>query len=235
MSEEHDKKPEEKEDKEDFKTKWDTERQEREQIQANYEKAAAENQAITEQLEANQLQITELEEQLKAKEEQKTYPELDDELVDKNVIKSITELRAQVKGLTDQNAELTKYAENHKKVEEQRAADANQERLINKMCKPLDEEFGANHRNAARKLAESLVTEGKEKKPEDAIDVMYLMRKCYTAVSKGEKKEESVRTDPGGGGVIPPAGQKKPGTNMEVFEDMKRDTSWREEPIKEVI
>lgn len=223
------------EQKEDFESKWDTARQEKEQAEANYTKAVAENEAVTEQLTSQQTKIAELEQQITAKKEDTPYPDIDPDLTDKNVIKSITQMKAELKTAHDELGVLKKYAEAHRTSEEQRQAQVYQDMLIEKMCRPLDEEFGVKHRNTAKALADKLVEEGREKKPADAIDASILMRKCYIEVSKEPDKTDPVRTDSGGGGVPPPPGKKKAGTNEEVFADMKQDTSWRNEPIIEVV
>ena len=221
---------------EDFKSKWDTEKQRVEQAEANYKKAIAEKEAVAEQFTLQQQKITELTEQIAAKKEDTPYPEIDPDLTDRNVIKSIQQMRAELKTAKEELGELKAVATTYKATEEQRQAQAYQDRLIEKMCKPLDEEYGAKHRNSAKALADKLVNEGREKKPEDAIDAMYLMRKCYQTVSKKPaEKDDSVRTDSGSGGVSPPSGPKVAGTNQEIFADMRKDLSWRDEPIKEVV
>jgi hypothetical protein len=79
------------------------------------------------------------------------------------------------------------------------------------------------------------VENGTEKRPEDAIDAVYLLRKCYIEVSKAKEAKEKVRTDDGTGGMTAPTGTRKTGTNDEIFADMKKDRSWLEEPIKQVV
>lgn len=225
-------------EKEDFESKWDTARQEKEQAEANYTKAVAEKEAVSEQLNSNRERIAELEAQIAAKKEDTPYPEIDPELTDGNVIKSITQMRAELKAYKEKTNSLEEVAETYKTKEAQRETQAYQDRLIEKMCKPLDDEFGVKHRNPARNLADRLVDEGKEKKPEDPIDAMILMRKCYTQVSKktDSGKDDSVRTDSGRGGASAPADKVKVGTNDEVFADMRKNkSSWINEPVKEVF
>lgn len=236
MAEQDEKKSEDKpEEKKDFKSEWDTARQEKEQAEANYTKAVAENEAISEELVSSQTKIAELEEQITAKKDEPSYPDLDDTLTDGNVIKSITQMRAELKEAKQERDELKTYAETHKASEEQRQAQVYEDKLIEKIHKPLDKEFGVKYHNQARALADKLIEEGKEKKPADAIDAMNLMRKCYIEASKEpDKKGDSVRTDSGGGGITSPSGQKKAGTNVEIFADLRSDSSWKDEPIREV-
>ena len=226
-------KPEEQ--KEDFESKWDTERQEKEQAKANYAKVVAEKEVVSEQLTSQQATIAELEKQITAKKEDSPYPEIDSDLVDGNVIKSIQQMRAELKEAKQELGKLQGVAKTYQTKEEQRDAKAYQDLLIEKMCKPLDEEFGVKHRNAAKALADKLVDEGKEPKPADAIDAMLLMRKCYGTVSKSTDKKEPVRTDDGSGGMNVSSGKRKAGTNDEIFAEMRQDASWKEDPIREVV
>jgi len=224
------------EQKEDFEAKWDKERQKVDQAEANYTKAVAENEAITEQLSSQQEKIVELEKKITAKKEDTPYPEIDPEINDANVIKSITQMRAELAESKKELTDLKEYAEVHKASEEQKRVQNYEDMLVEKMCKPLDEEFGVKFRNPATTLARKLVDDGKEKKPQDPIDVSLLMRKCYIEVSKEpDNKDDPVRGDQGGGGVPPPPGEKKSGTNEEVFADMRKDTSWKENDIIEVV
>ena len=222
-------KPEEKpEELEKVKAEWDAEKQKASQEHANYVKATEEKAAIAEELQSQLSKVSELENQLNAKTQTTDYPDLDPDLVDKNVIKSITQMKTDLKAATDELTTLKGKATQYEKTEQQRTVDENRRRMIEKIHKPLDDEFGAKHRIAARKLADELVNTGKEQEPVDVIDAMYLMRKCYTQVSAKKETKETVRTDTGKGGTGSPESAKKAGTTQDVLADMKKDKYWME-------
>lgn len=229
MSEEQ--KPEEKQEEKVDKDEWDKSRQELEQVQANYEKATAENAAITEQLESKQLEIDSLNESIKAKEEQKSDIELDPDMVDKNVIKSITQMKSELKSAKDELKDLKSYAAEHKQVEQQRAEKVAEDDAVRRMCEAIEEDYDPQHRNEAIALAKKLVKDGKEPPVSDGIDGMKLMRKCYKQLSE-KAKPEDVPTDKGGGGGPSPPSTRKEGTEEEVLADMKKDQSWRDDPVE---
>jgi len=222
------------------KAEWDKARQEVEQVKANYEKEKqqreaieTENATIATQLEETQLQIEELKNQIAVKEEGKSDIELDPDLVDKNVIKSITQMKSQLKAANDELKELKSYAEKHKQAEEQREAKTREDRIVNKMCDALDGKFNPKYRNDAIALAKRLVEERKEKPVQDGVDAMILMEKCYKQLSEAEKPKDEVPTDTGDGGITPPASSRKPGTVEEVLADMKENKEWLEAPLGE--
>lgn len=218
---------------EDFETKWDTEKQRADQEHANYEKATeqtakaeAEKSAITEEFQAQAIKVAELEEQAKA--QTADYPELDPDMVDKNVIKSFTTMKSDLKTAKDELVTIKGKVAEYEKNEQQKTIETQRNLIIEKMCKPLDDEFGAKYRNAAKNLADELVKNGKEETPVDAIDAMNLMRKCYKRLVEKEKSSGTVRTDTGGGGTTTPATEKKFGTTQEVLADMRKNQSWKE-------
>lgn len=214
------------EELEKVKADWDTEKQKAQQEHANYVKATEEKAAIAEELQAQLSKVAELEKQQKA--DTKDYPDLDPDLVDRNVIKSITQMKTELEAEKAKVAALEGKAQGYEKTEQQKAATEYKDRLIEKIHKPLDEEFGAQHRNAARELADELVGTQKEKEPQDAIEAMVLMRKCYKQVSEKKESKETVRTDTGKGGTAAPTSERKVGTTQEVLADMKKDGSWKE-------
>jgi hypothetical protein len=79
-------------------------------------------------------------------------------------------------------------------------------KTIEKILKPLDEEFGSKYRTAAKKMADKLVDNGDEQQPADAYEASLLMRKCYRRVVDGEKvptkEKKSPTTDSGSGGGV---------------------------------
>lgn len=228
----------EQKNQEDFKAEWDKQKQETQQAEANYQKAeaekqtvVAENAAIAEQLEANQLRMAELEAQVKAQKDAKTDPDFDPDLVDKNVIRELTQARADRKELLEKVANLEGKATAYEQTEQKREAKTAEDAAVNKICGKLDEEFGPQFRNDAIALATKLVKEGKEKPVADGIDATHLMRKCYTQLSKEANSDKSERTDTGDGGTVIPPVPGKAGTTEEVLADMRQNKSWLSEPL----
>lgn len=213
---------------EKVKAEWDKDKQQAQQEHANYVKATEEKTAIAEELQAQLSKVAELEGQLATKTQTTDYPDLDPDLIDKNVIKSITQMKTDLKAEKEKVAALEGKAEKYEQTEQQKVVEENRQKMIEKIHKPLDDEFGAKHRNAARELADELVNASKEKEPQDAIEAMILMRKCYKQVSEKKESKESVRTDDGKGGITASADTRKAGTTEEVLADMKKDKSWLE-------
>jgi len=231
---------EEQKTQDDFKEQWDKQKQETQQAEANYQKAVEEKQAvvaektaISEQLEANQLKLVELQEKAKAAEDAKKDTDFDPDLVDGNVIKELTQARADRKMLLEEVEKLKGKASTYEQTEQQRANKVAEDLAVKKMCDAIeaDSNYGPQFRNDAIALATKLVKDGKEKPVVDGIDGMILMKKCYKQLSEKAKPDESVRTDTGDGGTVTPATTGKTGDVAEVLTDMRENKSWLTESI----
>lgn len=225
MSDEQKEEKQEKEEKDYPKDKQQADQYEATIRQKTEEvaKAQADKNAVAEELATQAMKVAELEEQLSAKTTE--YPELDSDLVDKNVIKTITQLKSDLKAEKERTTALEGKATQYEKTEQQRAANTHRNALIEKICKPLDEKFGGKYRNPAQELANKLIKDGKETEPQDAIDAYFLMEKCYTQL---EKKPSDTVTDDGKGGTATPLADRKTGTTEDVLADMKKNKSWLE-------
>jgi hypothetical protein len=110
-------------------------------------------------------------------------------------------------------------------AEELRRRDAQSEEIY----ADCDDEFGAQYRNAAIKLADQKVQDGEVELPRTVVQGARLMRHCYKEVSEGakpkeDKKKSSVPTDTGLRGLsvtdIQESKEFKPGSLDEVAKDM---------------
>ncbi len=104
---------------------------------------------------------------------------------------------------------------------------------------PLDKKYGVKFHNAARKLADEKVNDGKVKQPGEGYDTKTpagharavleardLLEQCYIEVFEKDKEEaskkEKVRVDTGSGGLTFAEGEIKEGTRDEVWGQMKK-------------
>jgi hypothetical protein len=67
---------------------------------------------------------------------------------------------------------------------------------IDKICKPLDKEYGAKFRSKAIKMAEEAVNDGKEQAPKDAMDAYFMLQKVYAKLAEEAKSVEKKETIP---------------------------------------
>lgn len=227
MSDEEKKQEETPEQKED--EKWSKEKQRADQAEASYRKLSVERDDVYSQLTERDDKITSLEKKMADLAESKDIPVedlLDPDLVDPKTIKTVSSMARQIKEQKKAIDKLTKLADDFQKQSKDRDAKTAREETIEKILKPLDEEFGAKFRNQARKLADKLVDEGKEKQPADVIDAMIYMRKCYkTVVKEAEEKEakkKPVQTDSGSATVAFDGIAPKSGSRREILADIKK-------------
>jgi len=115
-------------------------------------------------------------------------------------------LRQQLRETQESVRKLSGLATEFQNREQQRSMEDMRAKTIEKILKPLDEEFGAKYRSTAKKLADKLVDSGEEQQPADAYEASLLMRKCYKRVIDGEKvptkEKKSPTTDSGSGGGV---------------------------------
>lgn len=214
------------------KKDWDKEKQKEDQQSATYRK-------LSKQIEEMQGQydtaFSQLSEQLATiggklvEKDNKTdeLPELDPTLVDGNVIKYIKLL----KGKTDE-AEKTlaitqrKIAE-YEQQEGDKAAKARKDSTVEKILKPLDEEFGAKFRKRAIDLADKMINDGDEDQPTDALEASQLMRKCYKKLSEDKPAEKKTIVDDGKGTIASEKTVPKEGNLEDVWQQMKAEGKFK--------
>jgi len=228
MSEEQKVTEEIKDDTAEQDEKWSKEKQRADQAEANYKKLVAEKDEIYSKLSQKDEKLAKLEQRLEDLAESQEVPVedlLDPDLVDAKTIKTVSKMAKQIREQRKSIDKLTKLANDFQDKARKQDAKSEKEKTIEKILKPLDKEFGAKFRNSARKLADSLVDEGKEKQPKDVIEAMTLMRQCYRTVkAEAEEKEKKkvVQTDSGSSSVgfgdsIPKSGGRK-----EILAEMRK-------------
>lgn len=233
------------EDKPQDEKKWDEQKQRIDQAEAaakvlgtKAEGLAVANEQMQTELAESRDQMTALEAKVaesarNVQAEADALDDMDADVTDKAVIRNLNKLQVQnaalQKQLTEQSSKYEKLEEKasaYEQNEQQRQNARHKDQVTERILTPLDDEFGAKHRNAAMKMADRLVDTGQESQPQDAIAGMTLMRKCYKEVSKVKEPKESVPSDSGGGG-IQKGGSRKTGSRAEVLADMKKDKSWK--------
>jgi len=210
--------------------KWSKEKQRADQLEANYRKLATERDEIVSQLSTRDEKVALLEKKLEELADAKDVSVeelLDPDLVDAKTIKAVTKMAKQIKEQEKAIKQLTKLADDFKEKDKQSTAKSEKERIIEKILQPLDEEFGAKYRNAARKLADDLVDAGKHLQPKDAIDAMVFMRQCYKDVireaeEKEKKEKKSTRTDSGSSSVSFDDTISKSGSRREILAEIRK-------------
>jgi hypothetical protein len=94
-------------------------------------------------------------------------------------------------------SELDHKAKTYEKTLEDQKIEKQRSAIIDKVCKPLDEKYGAKYRSAAKQLGDQWVEEGIEPAPQDALDARDLMTKAYEhVVTQGKSKTPSKPKGP---------------------------------------
>jgi chromosome segregation ATPase len=190
------------EPKADDTKNWDKEKQRADMEHANFMKQKAQTEELAQRVSTYESKMASLEEQIKVNQQKQVeIQELDPlsadvpDLVKQNrkLIEKLGEMQTQFASL-DQKAREFEAAENRRKQAEQRGA------LIDKVCKPLDDEYGAKFRSEAVKIAEDLVNSGKVPSPDDALDAYRILKDVYKdlkAKDKPEPKPKGLPVDTG--------------------------------------
>ncbi len=224
-----------KEDK--AKAGWDKERQRVDQLQANVRKLADEKQGLAEQLSTMSKQssgladkITALESKLAEKQEIKEQVDLDPDLYDPKLIKTINLLKSELasakSAMTESNKKIDELSQAKEQIEAERLLEREQKRrdeIQEKILSDLDADFGAKFRNEAMKMAQKEVDET-GKPPVGEFAVYHLLKKYYKeAASKAPKKTDTtkVRVDTGSGGVSFNDGEVKEGSRKDVLNQLR--------------
>ena len=179
---------------------WDKEKQRADMEHANFLKAKTEKETLATTYETR---IADLESKIKVNQDRVEIEELDPlradvpDLVNQNRL-LINELKDLKKGYS----ELKSLATEFQTTESNRKAETKRQSMIDKICKPLDKQYGAKYRNKAVKAAEDAVQNGTESQPSDAIDAYFMLETYYkklkeTDETKPEKKV--IPTDNGSG------------------------------------
>ena len=210
---------------------WNKERQRAEQAEANLKKVLADKNLMVEQLSDYESQIAQLEGQIRTTaKHQEELEELDPNSADiPDLVKQNKKLFSELKNTKTALSKLEALATEFQKRETARDAEVRKQEIIEKILKPLDEEFGGKYRNTAKKMADELVNLGQENQPKDAFDAYLLLYKCYKKLKKDDATQEAqkknVSPDSGAGGVDYRPENVKEGTFKEVLAEMRKKFS----------
>jgi len=203
---------------------WDAERQRLDQAESSVqalsdklEAAEGDKALLLEKLDAIEAKLTE-----EAEDKGFNLESVDDDLVGPGVSKNFKLLQDQLDATRDQLKTLQTKASAYEEEKQESERSKRKDATIEKICTPLDKRFGAKFRKAAQDLANEKIKEGKEQKPQDALDARDLLTKCYKEVAEAAKpeKKEPTPTDTGIGGAPfkEPTGKK--GALEDVYQDM---------------
>lgn len=210
-----------------YKSSAEKAKAEAEAAKLEAEKTKAENEAFAEQSQLLQSKIDALEKQMTARKEGDDYPELNPDYVDGNVIKTMQQMRSELKATKTELSKIQSENAERQKAEKTKAEEEYKEGIFKKVADNLDEKYSPKYRAEARKMAKKLVDLKEESVPNDSFDLMILLEKCYKKLAEKEKGKETVRTDTGEGGTVKVPSERKAGSLQEVLAEMKKDDSWK--------
>jgi len=220
---------EEKQEETNQEEKWNQERQELDQNHSVERKQwTSEKGAMQGQLSQAQDNVQSLKSQLDTlKTEREQFKKLDPESADvpdviarqERVIQELSDTKNELRTLQARASDIEKF-------EEARAAETQRKQTIDKICGPLDRDYGVKYRNDAKKMADDLVDSGQEK-VEDKFDAYMLLERCYKKLADGDKKpsKKGVPTDNGrGGSTTKLTDPVKETTMAETISDFRKGT-----------
>lgn len=182
--------------------KWNEEKQRADQAEANLRKAKSALDESTGKISVYETRISELEKQIE-KVREIPKDELDPMRSDiPDLVKVLQETQKDLNDLRGSHQQLEKLAEQYRQAEEVREKERTRQNTIDKVCKPLDEKYGAKHRNQAIELYNKAVEDGSEKKPEDTLDAHYGLEKYYKMLAEKKEKKEKTPSDNGTGSFL---------------------------------
>jgi|GEM_PF-1123608 uncharacterized protein YhaN len=217
------------------KQQADQERANARRARAALDEAQTENEQLAERLETTQAELaqmrTQLQEQLTATEF-KQLADLDPDSTDvPDLVKAFQALTPKVRKLEEENAKMAAFiAEQRTRAQTTAQTEARQQRE-EELYGACDEEFGAQFRNEAIKLADSWVEDHQVDPPKTWVQGYRLMRKAYAEAAGKHKPgaapaKKHVPTDTGLRGLsvteIEDSDEFKPGTLDEVRADMAK-------------
>jgi hypothetical protein len=187
---------------EDSQKKWDAERQKLDMERANFQRAKAEKEQLAGKVSVYEQKIADLEKQIKVNQSKVEIQELDPLRADvPDLVKQNQLLIQELNGLKRGYTELQLLASEFQRTERTRQEEVARQKQIEKICKPLDDEFGAKYRTKAVKMAEDAVNNGEEAAPASEIDAFFTLKKFYEKIksedSKPKQKESPIPTDNG--------------------------------------
>jgi len=205
---------------------WDKEKQRADMEHANFLKAKSQNEELTDKLSSYESRMTQLEDQIKVNQEKVEIAELDPLRADvPDLVNQNQKLIQELKNMGGQLNELQTKAKAFESKELERENADSRQKTIDKICKPLDKEYGAKYRSKAIKLAEEMVNNGTEKSPSDMLDARDMLEKVYKNLKSEDettKKAETIPVDTGQGAFSFQGTDIKEGSLKEVIGAMRK-------------
>jgi len=219
---------EESEEKISQEEQWNQQRQELDQKHSVERKQwTSERGSMQGQLTQAQVDVQTLKSQLDSLTvEREQFKKLDPENAD--VPDVIARQEKMIKKLSDAEKELVSLRSLASDMQEQAKSNLladERKRVIDKICIPLDQQYGVKYRNEAKKMADDLVDTGQEK-VDDQLDARNLIERCYKQLSDADKKKASKKKTPtdngGGGSTAKTTDNMKESSMAETMTDMRK-------------
>jgi uncharacterized protein (DUF3084 family) len=205
---------------------WDKEKQRADMEHANFLKAKSQNDDLQGKLDTYESRMSQLEAQIKVNQEKVEIAELDPLRADvPDLVNQNQKLIQRLKAVESQFRQLESKATEFEKIELDRKATTERQATIDKICKPLDKEYGAKFRSKAIKIAEEAVNSGEEATPKDAIDAYFMLEKVYKKLrseDETEKKKEAIPVDTGSNAFSFQSADIGEGSLKEVVAQMRK-------------
>jgi chromosome segregation ATPase len=175
---------------------WDKEKQRADMEHANWEKANAANKELQSKVGTYESQIASLREQVKVNEAKIEIQELDPLSADvPDLVKQNKKLIERLEQVESYYSNLKAESDSLKRSEESRTAEKQKKAVVDKICQPLDKEFGAKYRTAAVKEVEDAVEAGTLASPSDALDAYQLLLPVYKRLKAEDEAKSKGSSD----------------------------------------
>jgi len=148
-----------------------------------------------------------------------------------DAVKALQKLTAKVQEQQGLITKLQEHIDSQQKTDRERQLTQARSAIEEEIYATCDEEFGAQFRNEAIKMADDLVDDGEAAQPKTQMQGYTLMRRCYAEVAKkhakpAPKTKETVPTDSGLRGLnhteIGDSEEFKPGSLDQVKADIAK-------------
>jgi predicted nucleic acid-binding Zn-ribbon protein len=186
------------------KDDWNKEKQRADMEHANWEKANEAKKELEQRVSGYEAEVASLRNKLKVNESKIEISELDPLSADvPDLVKQNKLLIERVKQIESYYDKLQDEAESLKRSEQSRTAEKQKQAVVDKICQPLDKEFGAKYRTKAVAEVEAAVEAGSVTTPQDALDAYQLLLPVYKRLkaedeTKSRGSSDGIAVDTGG-------------------------------------
>jgi uncharacterized coiled-coil DUF342 family protein len=204
---------------------WDKEKQRADMEHANFLKAKSQNDKLSDKLNTYESRMSQLESQIKVNQEKVEIAELDPLRADvPDLVNQNQKLIQRLKNVEAQFQQLQSKATTFESIEQERQLKEERQATIDKICKPLDKEYGAKFRSKAVKMAEEAVNNGEEDAPKDAMDAYFMLTRYYKKLKTEDEtvKKETIPVDTGSGAFSFQTSEIGDGSLKEVIAQMRK-------------